>query len=190
MAGATRDQAAPKAELRSRLLAARARRSPADIDTARGLVAAAALAHLSEISPLECVAAYEPLRTEPGSARLLSGLAERGIRVLVPLLRADRDLDWTEWPTTGSPLGVAEITAAQVVIVPALAVDSHGNRLGRGGGSYDRALARVRPGAVIVALLFDEEIVDLVPTDAWDRRVAAAVTPGGWRDLGDARSGG
>jgi 5-formyltetrahydrofolate cyclo-ligase len=72
------------------------------------------------------------------------------------------------------------------VVVPALAVDRRGVRLGRGGGSYDRALARLAAGATAVALLHDGELLDALPAEAHDRAVTAAVTPsGGWCDLPD-----
>jgi 5-formyltetrahydrofolate cyclo-ligase len=64
-------------------------------------------------------------------------------------------------------------------VVPAVAVDRQGTRLGRGGGSYDRALARVRPGVLVVAALYDGELVDRLPVQAHDRPVGAVVTPGG-----------
>jgi 5-formyltetrahydrofolate cyclo-ligase len=68
--------------------------------------------------------------------------------------------------------------------VPALAVARDGVRLGRGGGYYDRALGHVRPDAVLVALLFDDELLDELPAEEHDRRVTAVVTPnGGWSDL-------
>jgi 5-formyltetrahydrofolate cyclo-ligase len=66
-----------------------------------------------------------------------------------------------------------------VLFVPALAVDRRGNRLGRGGGSYDRALSRVPRRALVVALLYDGELVDELPTEPHDRPVNAVVTPGG-----------
>jgi 5-formyltetrahydrofolate cyclo-ligase len=62
-----------------------------------------------------------------------------------------------------------------------------GVRLGRGGGYYDRALRHVRPGAALVAALFDDELVEALPAEPHDRRVTAVVTPsGGWQDLGPA----
>ena len=68
--------------------------------------------------------------------------------------------------------------------MPALAVARNGIRLGRGGGYYDRALQHARPGAVLVALVFDDEFVDELPTEPHDRRVTAVVTPsGGWQTL-------
>jgi 5-formyltetrahydrofolate cyclo-ligase len=130
------------------------------------------------------VAAYVPLRTEPGSVELLTALAARA-EVIVPVTLPDRDLDWARWPDgRGAPLGAAAIGRAGLVIVPALAVAADGTRLGRGGGSYDRALARCAPGAVIAALLFDGETVPELPRDPWDVPVSAVVTPSGWFELG------
>jgi len=70
------------------------------------------------------------------------------------------------------------------VLAPALAVSREGVRLGRGGGSYDRALARCRPETTVIALLFDDEVLDFVPSDSWDVRVREAVTPSGFVRLG------
>jgi 5-formyltetrahydrofolate cyclo-ligase len=161
-----------KPDLRAVLLAARAARPASELAAARSAIAALGLARAGS---LPCVAAYRPLRTEPGSTQLLDGLAAAGARVLVPVVLADRDLAWTGWPD-GPP---AAITDADLLFVPALAVDRRGHRLGRGGGSYDRVLPRVRAGVPIVALVFDDEVLASVPTDAWDRPVTEALTPGG-----------
>jgi 5-formyltetrahydrofolate cyclo-ligase len=80
-------------------------------------------------------------------------------------------------------LGVQAIGDAAVVLLPAFAVDGAGRRLGRGGGSYDRAVNRIGPTVLTVALLFADELVATLPTDPWDRPVRAAVTPDGWHDL-------
>jgi 5-formyltetrahydrofolate cyclo-ligase len=66
-----------------------------------------------------------------------------------------------------------------VVLVPGLAVSVDGVRLGRGGGSYDRALARVPGGTFTCVLLYDDEVGRDVPAEPHDRRVLAAATPGG-----------
>jgi len=63
------------------------------------------------------------------------------------------------------------------VLVPALAVDRAGNRLGRGGGSFDRALARVGPLVPLIALVYDDELIDRVPAERHDVPVRAAVSP-------------
>jgi 5-formyltetrahydrofolate cyclo-ligase len=64
------------------------------------------------------------------------------------------------------------------VIAPALAVDRGGNRLGRGGGSFDRALARVGPLIPVIALLYDDELLEHVPAEPHDRPVRAVARPG------------
>jgi 5-formyltetrahydrofolate cyclo-ligase len=171
---------AVKRELRAQRLAARSALTTSQIDNARGEVRAQVL---SRFASARCAAAYRPLRTEPGSVELLDALAAGGSDVIVPLLRDDLDLDWTPWPD-GDPLGVDALALADVVLVPALAVDQHGVRLGRGGGSYDRALRRVRAGVPIVALLYDGEFADELPADPWDTAVTAVITPSGWRALG------
>jgi 5-formyltetrahydrofolate cyclo-ligase len=175
--------AAEKARLRNELLAARAARSVPDLEWAR----AAVRGHvLDRAAGVERVAAYRPLRTEPGSVELLAELDARGVTVLVPVLLADRDLDWARWTPAGEAerLGVDAIRAAGLVVVPALAVAEDGTRLGRGGGSYDRALARCAGTSLVAALLFDGEVVPHLPRDPWDVPVPAAVTPSGWIALG------
>jgi 5-formyltetrahydrofolate cyclo-ligase len=174
------DNTSAKAELRAEASAQRRARSAAELAEARAAIAR----HVLEAVDVACVAAFVPLRTEPGSVELLAGLEARGVRVLVPHMRPDRDLDWSEWTTAGSEplllLGEHEVGAAGLVLVPALAVAHDGTRLGRGGGSYDRALRRVAAGVPTVALLFDGEVLPALPRDPWDLPVSAAVTPSGW----------
>jgi 5-formyltetrahydrofolate cyclo-ligase len=174
--------AARKAELRFALLAARRARDPEQLDQARRALRSRVVDRVRE-AEWRCVAAYVPLRTEPGSPELLAELVASGVRVLVPVLLADRDLDWAQWSPTGvgPGLGVGAIAEARAVFVPALAVAGDGTRLGRGGGSYDRALARTTAPAC--ALVFNDEFVPELPGADWDRPVQAAVTPAAWIEL-------
>jgi 5-formyltetrahydrofolate cyclo-ligase len=106
---------------------------------------------------------------------------------LLPVLRADDDLDWARYDgrlalgrrglqePVGPRLGIDAVAFAQVVLVPALRVDRQGYRLGRGGGSFDRALRRAT--GITVALLHDGELVDEVPREAHDVPVQGVVTP-------------
>lgn len=170
--------------MRATLAAARRARPSEAIATARSAIAGHVLARASQLG-WRTVAGYEPLPTEPGSDALLTGLRARGIRVIVPVPLPDRDLAWRAWPIRESEpsLGVAAIADVDAVLVPALAVAADGTRLGRGGGSYDRALARVSGGTPVAALLYEDELVDVLPRDEWDVAVHAAVTPAGWREL-------
>lgn len=145
------------------------------------------------------VTGYVPSDREPGGAALADTLRTWGDRVLLPVLRSDLDLDWAEYTgpgclqparwrlcePDGPRLGRGAVSTASVVVVPALAVDRTGTRLGRGGGSYDRALSRVPRRTLVVALLYDGELVDdALPYEAHDRRVNAVITPStGFRRL-------
>ena len=171
--------ATDKAALRRALLAARTARATAGslADEARRL-----REHVSALVAATApavVAAYMPFGTEPGGADLPEYLALAVHEVIVPVLLPDKDLDWRPYDEPGRHLGVDAIARAQLVIVPAMAVDRAGYRLGRGGGSYDRALARVGPGARIAALLHDGELVPEVPHEPHDRRVHVALTASG-----------
>jgi 5-formyltetrahydrofolate cyclo-ligase len=65
-----------------------------------------------------------------------------------------------------------------LVLVPGVAFDAEGRRLGYGGGFYDRLLPLMRPDVARVAGAYEEQIVDRVPTAAHDQRVPCIVTPG------------
>jgi 5-formyltetrahydrofolate cyclo-ligase len=124
-------------------------------------------------------ATYEALPTEPPTAWVRAGLTALGIRLIVPVLLDDKDLSWRDLQT-GEDLGTEGIASAELIVVPALAVARHtGVRLGQGGGSYDRALARHTVGTPVIALLFDDEVVDDVPHDSHDRAVGLVLTPAG-----------
>ena len=184
--------AAEKAALRRRLLADRARLSP-DQRAVAGRALRDAVLELPQVQMAGTIAAYYSLSSEPDTHGLVYALWKRGGYVLLPLLRPDADLDWASYEGPDSlipgprglqepkekPRGPGAIARADVVLVPALAVDHAGNRLGRGGGSYDRALARVGPLIPLIALVYDEELVEHVPAEAHDIPVRATVSPRG-----------
>jgi 5-formyltetrahydrofolate cyclo-ligase len=178
--------ASAKRALRTRLLADRKALTADQLEAARAAVRGHVLRRMVASATAgrrwRTVCAYQPLATEPGSVALLEAMADGGAAVLVPLLLPDRDLDWNRWPD-GARLGVEAVAQATVVLVPALAVDRSGRRLGRGCGSYDRVLPRVGAGVPVAALLHRREILDDVPADPWDRPVNAVVTPDGWLEI-------
>ncbi|MEV6422815.1 5-formyltetrahydrofolate cyclo-ligase [Streptomyces sp. NPDC051662] len=192
-----------KAALRRELLAARALLSSKDARETAAVLARRAL-DLPELARARTVAAYVSVGREPGTRALLDALRARGVRVLLPVLLADNDLDWAEYEgadrlapagrgllePVGTRLGVDAVLDAEVVLLPGLAVDGRGMRLGRGGGSYDRVLGRLaRAGAepALTVLLYENEVVARVPEEPHDHPVRAVVTPEGVRRFDDPR---
>jgi 5-formyltetrahydrofolate cyclo-ligase len=183
-----------KAELREAVLRRRRMTSPEQ----RRTEADALCGHLPALVRAgETVCAYVPVGSEPGSAAMLDALTGLGGRVLLPIARQDeaglpQPLQWGEYRAGGlveahfglrepQPpwLGVEAIGSASVVLVPALAVDLAGVRLGRGAGFYDRSLGRADPAARLVALVRDDELVDRLPGEDHDVAMTHALTPGG-----------
>lgn len=167
--------------------------TPAERDAAGRLLAGVGL---EIVRDARVVAAYAGVGTEPPTRPLLESIA--GVtRVVLPVV-SGQDLSWgdlSSWTQLSlSPTGLmgpalctdsaAEAAAtADLVLLPALAVDRAGHRLGRGGGYYDRWLPDPAPGRLI-AVVYDGEVLDEVPHEPHDRRVDAALTPSGLVRLG------
>ncbi|MFE3327574.1 5-formyltetrahydrofolate cyclo-ligase [Streptomyces sp. NPDC059176] len=186
-----------KAAMRRELLDARRLLSPEDAREASLVLARHAL-RLPELASAGTVAAYVSVGREPGTRALLDELRARGVRVLLPVLLDDNDLDWALYggpehlvharrglrEPDGPLLGHRAVLEADTVLLPGLAVDERGMRLGRGGGSYDRVLARIEAASAtptLVVLLYANEVVARVPEEPHDHPVHAVVTPEGVR---------
>ncbi|HEV7936255.1 MAG TPA: 5-formyltetrahydrofolate cyclo-ligase [Actinomadura sp.] len=186
------DAAGDKAAWRASLLSARVTLSPEDRAAAARSMRDAVLTR-PEVEMAGSIAAYVSIGAEPDTSGLLFGLWKRGSYVLLPRLLPGGELDWATYEgpdslapgpygllePTAEPRGPRAVEAADVVLVPSLAVDRTGLRLGRGGGSYDRALARVGPQILTIGMVYDSEFVDALPGEPHDRRVRAVVTPSG-----------
>jgi 5-formyltetrahydrofolate cyclo-ligase len=168
-----------KAVLRARLLAARSRLS-AEQRTGAGSSIRDALLSRPEIQMAGTIAVYYSVGAEPDTRRLVYALWKRGSYVLLPILRADGDLDWASYEGPDSlvpgprgllepgepPRGADAVARADAVFVPALAVDRAGN-----------PLARVGPLIPLIALVYDGELLDHVPAEPHDVLVRATVSP-------------
>ncbi|TDD62022.1 5-formyltetrahydrofolate cyclo-ligase [Kribbella antibiotica] len=180
---------ASKAVARQHFLSARTARPAGDLlPSARSLPA---------VQSARRIALYVSMGPEPKTGALIDWLLSGNHEVLLPILYADNDLGWGIAPGAAdlvpgrlglseprTDLGSAAISTADLVICPALAVAHDGVRLGRGGGSYDRALTRVTTGTPIWAAVYDSEVVDALPSDPHDHLVHAALTPTGLLPLG------
>ncbi len=184
----------PKAALRQQLIAARRKTT----ETARAADTAALITHLLPLLAdlhVSTVCAYVPVGTEPGAEGMLDALETVASRILLPITATAPDgtpmpLSWGPYrrgelvagryglrEPAGTPLPATAIGEAEVVIVPALAVDATGIRLGRGAGYYDRSLPLRDPAARLVAIVRDEELVDRLPAEPHDIRMTDALTP-------------
>jgi len=191
--------------LRQRLLAARRSVS----DEARADEARSLADHVNAVLDSGgTVCAYVPVGAEPGSIEMLDVLLQRANRVLLPVARTTADnspvaLEWGEYrpgqlvaarfgllEPAGPWLPATALAEASVVLVPALAVDRFGVRLGRGRGFYDRTLVSRNPHARLVAVIRDEELLDELPHEPHDVPMTHALTPGrGLVELGTAQPG-
>jgi 5-formyltetrahydrofolate cyclo-ligase len=147
------------------------------------------LTALPEWQGATTVAGYLGYGSEPRVTHALQAAIAQGKRVLLPQLQPDGDLKWMAWDgdqnslarvgNVMEPIGDGHfdvIAEADLIITPALAVDRAGHRLGQGGGSFDRALARAAT-AISVALIYEHDLVDQLPAESHDQVVAIAITP-------------
>ncbi|TDE94096.1 5-formyltetrahydrofolate cyclo-ligase [Occultella glacieicola] len=165
-------------------------------DRERREAAEAIAVHAAELlEDVRCVATYAARRTEPDTAPLLETLDRAGISILLPMLGPGLSRDWARYrpgdplevrapgrppDPEGPGLGAEALAEADLILTPALSVDAAGNRLGQGGGWYDRALAHARPDARVIAILFDDEVsTEPLPVAPHDRRVDGVLTPRG-----------
>jgi 5-formyltetrahydrofolate cyclo-ligase len=138
------------------------------------------------------VAAYHPLKDEISPYPILDRLGDGQRAVLPWFLDRDSRMLFREAPAVEpSPWGVlqpsaqAEALAPDMVLVPLVAADRQGARIGHGKGHYDRALSHLREGGRIftIGLAWEEQILaDPVPADPWDVPLDAIATPGEWID--------
>jgi 5-formyltetrahydrofolate cyclo-ligase len=141
--------------------------------------------------PPATVAVYLSAGAEPGTLQLVGWLAAHAVRVLLPVLSRGAAPAWAPYagpdalqlgrhgilePST-EPLPEDGLAQAELILAPALAANTDGDRLGRGGGWYDRALAHAAPSAPVWVLLNADEVLPAIPVHAWDRPVDALVTP-------------
>lgn len=162
-------------EVRNRRRARRDALTPGERAEIAGQYASTLLRHLAHRAP-GTITAYESWATEPPTEQLIDALRDAGWTVLVPETLDDMRLSWHE-AGAAVDLGVDAVSAADVLLIPALSVDRDGRRLGQGGGCYDRTLPLARPGAPVIGMVWPDELVDEIPAEPHDRRVDAVLLP-------------
>lgn len=151
---------------------------------------------LPEVEGIRCVSIYASRMHEPGTFPLIQALHDRGVEVLMPRLGEGLVRGWGVFSSaddiaerapgrppepSGDFLPGERLADADLIVVPALGVDTLGTRLGQGAGWYDRALVEAKPNVPIVALVFDDEFHDAqiraIPRESHDVPVTIVVTP-------------
>lgn len=144
-----------------------------------------------ETRKITTLCGYVPLLGEPGSVELLEDLRAGVRRLLLPVVMGAAPLDWVEYAgagalrparfgllePAGARLGPGVLAEVDAMLVPALAVDRRGVRLGRGGGHYDRSLPLVAGQAELIGVVRDCELVDELPSEEHDVRLTGVLTP-------------
>lgn len=137
------------------------------------------------------VSCYLPTTIEPGTRDFVNGAIARGIRVLLPVTRADGLLDWIVATQEGEEveglLGIPEPTGelvgpmavhdADLLLIPAAAVGEDGTRLGWGRGYFDKTIGSMQTCPPVYAIIYDTELVPSVPREVHDQPVTGVVTP-------------
>jgi 5-formyltetrahydrofolate cyclo-ligase len=139
------------------------------------------------------VAAYLPFGTEPNTYRFVTGAAGHGVRLIMPVSHHDGSMRWVHYTGESAP-GIfgfeepvgppANLTDAQLILIPASAVDQRGNRLGKGKGFYDVALADASVTAPVAAVVYDSEVLAEIPVEDHDQPVGFIVTPSRLIEIG------
>lgn len=132
------------------------------------------------------VAAYLPFGAEPNITTFISGASAHGIRLIMPVSNIDGTLHWVAYTGASAP-GIfgfdepvgenVELAVAELILIPATAVDEAGNRLGKGKGFYDVALADPNVNAPVAAIVYDAEVLNDLPVENHDQPVDFVVTP-------------
>lgn len=140
-----------------------------------------------EFNAANNIGSYISYEFEPETSDLNKTLIDSGKNLFLPRVLKNNDLEWVAWDGSQEKLkklgkGFEPIGEAiaepnlEVIIVPSLHIDRTGNRLGQGGGSYDRALAK--SNAWKIALLHYGELTsEILPVEPHDQKVSAAATP-------------
>ena len=135
----------------------------------------------------QTIACYWPLGSEPDTTDFNNWVELLGKTLLTPRIIGET-LEFASGPAAAGAFGIMEpsgvsvsLNSADLILVPAMAIDNSGNRLGKGRGYYDRALFESLTPRF--AVIFDEEFLDSVPTEDHDLRMNGAVSPSAIRYL-------
>ncbi|MGW8484491.1 5-formyltetrahydrofolate cyclo-ligase [Microbacterium sp. NPDC055903] len=179
-----------KRALRAELRERRALLSEAQREAAAAAIGERLDALVDELGATS-ISCYLSALTEPGTRDFVTRAVRRGIRVLLPVTRADGLLDWAVADDTGEVaeglfglpeptgevLGPIAVNDVDLMIIPAAAVDRTGMRMGWGRGYFDKTIGSMQKCPPVYAVIYDSEVLDSLPREVHDQPVNGAVTP-------------
>ena len=163
-------------------------------ETQRSAAASAIAARLDDLVDslgARSISCFLSTTTEPGTREFVTAAVRRGIRVLLPITRADGLLDWAVATDdddiaeglyglpepTGEVLGPIAVNDVDLMIIPAAAVDRSGMRMGWGRGYFDKTIGSMEKCPPVYAVIYDSEVLDSLPSEVHDQPVNGVVTP-------------
>jgi 5-formyltetrahydrofolate cyclo-ligase len=187
----TDDVSTQKRALRAELRERR-RITPSTVRAAADAAITQNLIDLASDTGSRSLSAYLSTPDEPSTRDFLDWACRNGIHVLLPVSRTDGLLDWAPYDgedeqlddfgmpvPTSALLGPIAINSVDLIIVPAASVDRTGMRMGWGRGYFDKTLGSMEHCPPVYAVIFDDELVDWLPSERHDQRVNGVVTPSG-----------
>ncbi|MFL4473834.1 5-formyltetrahydrofolate cyclo-ligase [Paeniglutamicibacter sp. MACA_103] len=192
-----------KDDARNQLRARRRAMGPALRESEMAMLAGHLLPWLGQNAPRRTLTCFLSYGTEPPTGPLLAELHAAGYTIYVPICEPERRLSWTRWfpgvamarsavgpidEPVGERFGPELMAEIDVILVPAQAVDENGDRLGQGGGYYDRFIQSLTDPALrpkLLSIAFEHEFVPAghFPVEPFDQRVEAVALPSGVRNL-------
>lgn len=179
-----------KRALRAELRERRQLLSDAQRETAAAAIGAR-LDDLVDSLGARSISCFLSTTTEPGTRDFVTRAVRRGIRVLLPVTRADGLLDWAVATDdgeiaeglhglpepTGDVLSPMAVNDVDLMIIPAAAVDRSGMRMGWGRGYFDKTIGSMEKCPPVYAVIYDSEVLDSLPSEVHDQPVTGVVTP-------------
>ncbi len=141
------------------------------------------------------IAGFYPRSDEINILPLLESLSKQGAKLCLPRINEDNNIDFHEYEIgeklIAAPFGLLEpdesraVVCPDIILVPLLAFDSKGNRIGYGKGHYDKAISKLalNQKTTLIGIAFDEQEFDEIPAEAHDQKLNYLLTPSGFRNL-------
>lgn len=141
------------------------------------------------------IAGYYPIKDEINILPLLEKFSQNGAILCLPRINANNEIDFHKYDFGGAlvsaefglmePISSSPILIPQILLVPLLAFDGNGNRIGYGKGHYDKVISKLlqRQKLTLIGIAFDEQEFEIIPAESHDQKLDFVLTPTGLRKM-------